>query len=172
MKVDVYSNPTCPHCHTLKEFLSLKDIPYQDHDVSADLLAAQEAVRLTGQNNVPVTVIDGQTVVGFNQPRLEQLIAKAEAAAHPKFGAGIANVGKAGRKGVPIIFGAYVGRIGTSSIAERVGLAIGDVIIQMNNKQISDTADLEHFMISIKQGDKLSVVFIRGTVVNTAEVTA
>jgi len=82
----------------LKEFLSHKGIPYQDHDVSSDPLAAQEAVRLTGQNNVPVTVIDGQTVVGFDQPRLEQLIAQAEAAARPKFGAGIANVGKAGRK--------------------------------------------------------------------------
>jgi glutaredoxin len=172
MKVDVYSSPACPHCQTLKEFLSHKGIPYQDHDVSSDPLVAQEAVRLTGQNNVPVTVIDGQTVVGFDQPRLEQLIAQAEAAARPKFGAGIANVGKVGRKGVPIIFGAYVGRIGTGSIAEKVGLAIGDVIIQMNNKQISDTADLEHFLASIKQGDKLSVVFIRGTVVNTAEATA
>jgi glutaredoxin len=172
MKVDVYSSPACPHCQTLKEFLSHKGISYQDHDVSSDPLVAQEAVRLTGQNNVPVTVIDGQTVVGFDQPRLEQLIAQAEAAARPKFGAGIANVGKVGRKGVPIIFGAYVGRIGTGSIAEKVGLAIGDVIIQMNNKQISDTADLEHFLASITQGDKLSVVFIRGTVVNTAEVTA
>ena len=74
-----------------------------------DSTAAQEAVKLTGQNGVPVTVIDGQTVVGFNGPRLEQLIAQAEAAARPKFGAGIANVGKEGRKGVPIVFGAYVG---------------------------------------------------------------
>jgi len=156
----------------LKEFLSRKGIPYQDHNVSSNPLAAKEAVRLTGQNNVHVTVFDGHTVLGFDQPRLEQLIAQAEAVARPKFGAGIANVGKAGRKGVPIIFGAYVGRIGTGSIAERVGLVIGDVIIQMNNKQISDTVDLEHFMASIKQGDKLSVVFIRGAVVNTVEVTA
>jgi len=172
MKVDVYSSPTSPDCNTLKDFLSRKDIPYQDHDVSADPVAAQEAVKLTGQNNVPVTVIDGQIVVGFNQPRLEQLIAQAEAAARPKFGAGIANVGKAGRKGVPIVFGAYVGRIGTGSIAERVGLAIGDVIIQMNNQPISDTADLERFMAGIKQGDKLSVIFIRGTGIKTMEVTA
>ena len=93
-------------------------------------------------------------------------------ACSPEYGAGIANVGKAGRKGVPIIFGAFVGRIGTGSIAEKVGLAVGDVIIQMNNQPISDTADLERFMAGIKQGDKLSVIFIRGTGVNTAEVTA
>ena len=116
-------------------------------------------------------MIDGQTVVGFNQPQLEQLIDQAQAAARPKFGAGIANVGKAGRKGVPINFGAYVGRITTGAIAERLGLAVGDVIIQINNQTISDTFALEHFMAGIKQGDKLSVVFIRGTTVNTAEVT-
>ena len=40
MKVDVYSSPTCPHCHALKEFLSLKGIRYQDHDASVDPLAA------------------------------------------------------------------------------------------------------------------------------------
>ena len=134
-------------------------------------LLPRRPIKITGQNGVPVTVIDGQTVVGFNEPRLEQLIDQAQAAARPKFGAGIADVGKAGRKGVPIIFGAYVGRIGTGSIAERVGLAVGDVIIQMNNQQISDTADLERFMVGIKQGDKLSVVFIRGTGVSTVEVT-
>ena len=107
--------------------------------------AAQEAVRLTGQNGVPVTVIDGQTVVGFNQPRLEQLIAQAQASLAPKFGAAVADVGKAGRKGVPIIFGAYVGRIRTGSIAEKAGLAVGDVIIQLNNQPISDAADLGAF---------------------------
>ena len=155
----------------MKEFLSGKGIPYQDHDVNSDPSAAQEAIKLTGQNGVPVTVIDGKTVVGFNEPRLEELIAQAQAAARPKFGAGIADVGKASRKGVPIIFGTFVGRIRTGSIAERVGLAIGDVIIQMNNQPISDTADLERFMAGIKQGDKLSVVFIRGTDVNTVEVT-
>ena len=156
----------------MKEFLSRKGIPYQDHDVNSDPSAAQEAIKITGQNGVPVTVIDGQTVVGFNEPRLEQLIAQAQAAQRPRLGAGIGNVGKAGRKSVPIIFGAYIGRIVTGSIAEKAGLAIGDVIIQMNNQPISDTADVERVMAGIKQGDKLSVVFIRGTGINTVEVNA
>jgi S1-C subfamily serine protease len=156
----------------LKEFLSRKSIPYEDHDVNADPSAAQEAVRLTGQNAVPVTVIDGQTVVGFNEPRLEQLIAQAQTATSPKFGAAVADVGKAGRKEVPIIFGAYVGRIKTGSIAEKAGLKVGDVIIQLNNQSISGAVDLEHFIVGIKQGDNLSIVFIRGTSVKTAEVTA
>jgi S1-C subfamily serine protease len=110
--------------------------------------------------------------VGFNQPRLEELIEQAQAASRPKFGAAVADVGKAGRKGVPIIFGAYVGRIGTGSIAERAGLAVGDVIIQLNDQPIIGVAALGRFMAGINQGDKLSVIFIRGTNIITAEVSA
>ena len=156
----------------MKEFLSRKGIHYQEHDVNADPSAAQEAIRLTGQNGVPVTIIDGQTVVGFNQPRLEQLIEQAQAASRPKFGAAVADIGKAGRKGVPINFGAYVGRIGTGSIAERVGLAVGDVIIQLNDQPITGASALGRFMAGINQGDKLSVIFIRGNNVITTEITA
>jgi glutaredoxin 3 len=155
----------------LKEYLSRKGIPYQDHDVNADPSAAQEAVRLTGQNAVPVIVIDGQIVVGFNEPRIEQLISQAEASIRPKFGAAVADVGKAGRKDVPIVFGAYVGRITTGSIAEKIELIVGDVIIQLNNQPISGAADLGRFLLGIKLGDKLSIVFIRGTEIKTAEVT-
>jgi glutaredoxin 3 len=155
----------------LKEYLSRKGIPYQDQDVNADPSAAQEAVRLTGQNAVPVIVIDGQIVVGFNEPRIEQLISQAEASIRPKFGAAVADVGKAGRKDVPIVFGAYVGRITTGSIAEKIELIVGDVIIQLNNQPISGAADLGRFLLGIKQGDKLSIVFIRGTEIKTAEVT-
>jgi S1-C subfamily serine protease len=155
----------------LKEFLSSQNIPYEDHDVTTDPLAGQEIMRLTGQNGVPVTVIDGQTVVGFDQARLTWLIAQAQAAAPLKFGAAVADVRKAGKKEIPINFGAYVGRIKPGSIAEKAGLAVGDVIIQMNNQGVSRAAHLELLMAKIKQGDRLSIVFIRGTSVNTAEVT-
>ena len=155
----------------MKEFLSSKGITYQDHDINTDSSAAQEVVRLTGQNGVPVTVIDGQTVVGFDQTRLEQLIAQAQAGAPLKFGAAVADVAKAGRKDIPINFGAYVGRIKPGSIAEKAGLAAGDVIIQLNNQGVSRAVHLELLFANIKQGDKLSIVFIRGNAVNTAEVT-
>jgi S1-C subfamily serine protease len=155
----------------LKEFLSSKGIPYQDHDVTTEPQAAQEVVKLTGQNGVPVTVIDGQTVVGFDQPRLEWLVAQAQPKTPWKFGAAVADLGKSGKQDIPINFGAYVGRIKPGSIAEKAGLTVGDVIIQLNNQGVSRAAHLELIMAKIKQGDKLSVVFIRGNSLNTAEVT-
>lgn len=155
----------------LKEFLSSKGIPYQDYDVSIDSAAAQDMVRMTGQNGVPVTVIDGQPIVGFDQPRLESFFSQAQTGTPPKFGAAVADVGKTARKGAPIIFGAYVGRINPGSIAEKAGLAVADIIIQLDGLAISTVADLEKFMLEVKQGDEISIVFIRGNSVNTAEVT-
>ncbi|HEX7476111.1 MAG TPA: PDZ domain-containing protein [Dehalococcoidales bacterium] len=120
---------------------------------------------------MPVTVIDGQIVVGFDQPRLEWLIAQAPTDTPPKLGAGVADVGNSGRKDLPINFGAYVGRIKPGSIAEKAGLAIGDIIIQLNNHGVSRAAHIELLIAKIKQGDKLNIVFIRGNTVTTTEIT-
>ena len=58
----------------VKEFLSQKGTSFEERDVSLDQSAAQELVRNTGQMGVPVIVIDGEIVVGFNQAKLEQLL--------------------------------------------------------------------------------------------------
>ena len=134
-------------------------------------MAAQEVVKLTGQNGVPVTVIEGQAVVGFDQPRLEWLIAQAPPGTPPKFGAAVADVGKSGRKDIPITFGAYVGRIKPGSVAEKAGLTVGDIIIQLNSQGVFRAVHIEALMAKIKPGDKLNIVFIRGNIVTTTEIT-
>ena len=73
-RVTVYSTPTCSWCNTLKSWLRKNGIPYSDIDVSRDEKAAQELVRRTGQHGVPQTDINGEVVVGFNQPRLKELL--------------------------------------------------------------------------------------------------
>lgn len=73
-RVTVYSTPTCSWCNTLKSWLRKNGIPYSDIDVSRDERAAQELVRRTGQQGVPQTEINGEVVVGFNQPRLKELL--------------------------------------------------------------------------------------------------
>ena len=43
-------------------------------NVAEDLEGREELLRLTGQMAVPVTVVDGEAVLGFNRPRLLQLL--------------------------------------------------------------------------------------------------
>jgi glutaredoxin 3 len=60
-------------CNRVKEFLSQKDIQFVERDVSRDESALSELEAL-GTMATPVTVINGQAVVGFDKARLEQLL--------------------------------------------------------------------------------------------------
>ena len=72
--VTVYSTPACSWCNTLKAWLNKNGIQYTDIDVSRDQAGAEAMVRRSGQQGVPQTDIDGQIVVGFDQPRLKELL--------------------------------------------------------------------------------------------------
>jgi len=73
-KVRVFITPACPYCFTLKEFLKQYKIKYQEVDVSQDMKAREEMIKKSNQLTVPVMEIDGQIVVGFDQPKIKQLL--------------------------------------------------------------------------------------------------
>ncbi|MBI4182301.1 MAG: glutathione S-transferase N-terminal domain-containing protein [Candidatus Aenigmarchaeota archaeon] len=74
MKVKMYTTPSCPWCMREKEFLKKNKIPFQEVDVSANEQEAAQMVEKSGQMGVPVTEVDGQIVVGFDEPRLKALL--------------------------------------------------------------------------------------------------
>ncbi len=74
MNVIVYSTPTCPYCVMAKDYLTEKNIPFENVDVSADPARAKEMIQKSGQRGVPVIDIDGTIIVGFDRNRLESLL--------------------------------------------------------------------------------------------------
>jgi len=60
-------------CGRVKEFLSQKGVPFTERDVSQDVEALAELETL-GVLTTPVTVIDGEQVIGFDRAKLEQLL--------------------------------------------------------------------------------------------------
>ena len=62
-KVTLYSVPTCSECRIVKEFLNKNNVNYQDIDVS---LGRGAVVKVSGQRSVPVTVVNGKAIVGFD----------------------------------------------------------------------------------------------------------
>lgn len=72
--VKVYSTPTCPWCMRTKKYLEEKGVAYENMDVSSDEKAQEEMIKISGQMGVPVIIIDGTIVVGFNKTRLEELL--------------------------------------------------------------------------------------------------
>jgi glutaredoxin-like YruB-family protein len=73
-RVTVYSTPTCSWCTTLKNYLRKNKIPFSDVDISRDQDAARELVSRSGHQGVPQTEIDGNWVIGFDQPKLNSLL--------------------------------------------------------------------------------------------------
>lgn len=73
-RVLVFTTPTCPWCTRVKNYLVQQRVPFREVDVSKDASAARDLVRRTGQMGVPVVEIDGRPVVGFDKPRIDQLL--------------------------------------------------------------------------------------------------
>ena len=72
-KIVVYSQPGCMFCAKVKEFLSQNKIEFVDRNIAADEAALNELEKL-GYLTTPVTVIDGDVVVGFDAPKLRRLL--------------------------------------------------------------------------------------------------
>ena len=72
-KVIAYTNPTCPHCRRLKEYLLQHHIAFENKDVANDQNAAME-FQLLNAPGVPVVQVGDDMLVGFDQGRLEELL--------------------------------------------------------------------------------------------------
>ena len=132
-----------------------------EKNVAADRQAAMQMVKVSGQQGVPVITVDGQVVVGFNQPRLRQLIQQARQA-KPKLGASIADASSQVRKhpGIPSS-GAYVGRVRPGSPAEKAGLRPGDVITALGGQPVARADDVHHLVGEMPKGRDLSLTYVR-----------
>jgi glutaredoxin 3 len=72
--VTIYSTPSCHFCHMAKDFFDEKNITYTEHDVATDLDKRKEMVEKSGQMGVPVIVIGDDLIVGFDKPKIAQLL--------------------------------------------------------------------------------------------------
>ncbi len=60
-------------CKKVKEFLSQKEVPFTERDVSQNEAALAELEQL-GVFTTPVTLIEGEMVVGFDRAKLQRLL--------------------------------------------------------------------------------------------------
>ena len=73
-KITIYSTPTCHFCHMAKDYFTSKSIAYEDFNVSSDLEKRKEMMDKSGQMGVPVIFIDDKMVIGFDKPKIMELL--------------------------------------------------------------------------------------------------
>lgn len=59
----------------MRELLSEMNVPFVEHNIRRDPDARQRVVDLLGMEAVPLTLIDGQMIIGFDRARIEALLA-------------------------------------------------------------------------------------------------
>lgn len=73
--IEIYTSNTCPQCTNAKEYLKSNGFEYIEHNISKDSNARKELIK-RGYMSIPVIIIEGEHVLGFDLPRIKHLLEK------------------------------------------------------------------------------------------------
>ena len=74
MTVILYSTRLCVWCHKTREFFKEYRIKFKDVDVGSNVKSAQEMIKKSGQQGVPVIDIGGKIIVGYDEDKFRKLL--------------------------------------------------------------------------------------------------
>ena len=72
--VTIYSTPSCHFCHMAKDFFKEKNVAYIEFDVASNLEKRKEMLERSGQMGVPVIFIGEEMIIGFEKPKIVELL--------------------------------------------------------------------------------------------------
>jgi glutaredoxin 3 len=161
MSISIYTTPTCGFCRQAKAYLKQRGMPFVEFDVSRDPQKAAEMVQVSGQQGVPVILIDGQVVVGFDEPMIAQLLGQ-RANRPPRLGVAIADASRIAEKQASSLpRGAYVGKVSPGSPSALAGVRPGDVITQLAGQVIHSDQDVRRVCAGIQYDHDVDVIIWR-----------
>ncbi len=73
-KVTIYTATWCAFCHAAKQYLDTLGVKYEDLDVETDPANGMAALTKSGQRGIPVLDIDGDIVIGFDRPKIDNAL--------------------------------------------------------------------------------------------------
>ncbi len=72
--VSIYTTPTCHFCQMAKEFFKANNVAYTEHNVAENEEERAAMIEKSGQMGVPVIFIGPDMIIGFNEPKIRQLL--------------------------------------------------------------------------------------------------
>ncbi|MBI4210424.1 MAG: glutaredoxin family protein [Candidatus Diapherotrites archaeon] len=72
--VTIYSTPSCVYCRMAKKFFEENNVKYTEYNVADDYEKAEEMIKKSGQQGVPVIDIDGKVIVGFDKAAIKEAL--------------------------------------------------------------------------------------------------
>ena len=84
----LYSQGFCEFSEMVRLHLESRGQTYTEKDVDNDPAAREEMMQL-GAQGTPVTVIDGEAVIGFDEESIDELLGFAPYNPHQEYGTGL-----------------------------------------------------------------------------------
>ena len=129
-------------------------------------------LNLTGQFAVPVIVINGETIVGFDRNRIRELLSSGNGAQKAvRFGLKIADAAKvAPQMGVAPAPGAIIGGVSPGLLGEKAGLKDRDIVTGINGGSVNSAADMEKALAALQPGNIVTINFLREAKTRKSEI--
>lgn len=71
-KVEIYTSDTCIQCKKAKEYFQNNNLEFIEYNISSNQEYKRELIK-KGYLSVPVIVVEGQDILGFDLTRIKQL---------------------------------------------------------------------------------------------------
>ena len=71
-KIEIYTSDTCIQCKKAKEYFQNNNLEFIEYNISSNQEYERE-LRKEGYLSVPVIVVEGQDILGFDLTRIKQL---------------------------------------------------------------------------------------------------
>jgi glutaredoxin len=76
--IRVFSQPTCPACNDLKDYLKKKGVDFTDVDITASREALDEMIKVHKVRVTPLLLVDGRKIIGFDPVEVDKALAEQQ----------------------------------------------------------------------------------------------
>lgn len=76
VKVRVFSQPTCPACNDLKDYLKKKGVEFEDNDITSSKDAFTELTKVHKVRVTPLLLVGDRKIIGFDPVAVDKLLAE------------------------------------------------------------------------------------------------
>ncbi len=74
--IRVFSQPTCPACNELKDYLKKKGVAFEDLDVTSNRAALDEMIKVHKVRVTPLLLAGDKKIIGFDPVEVDKLLAE------------------------------------------------------------------------------------------------
>lgn len=78
MEIKFYTIPSCPWCKILRTWLKRRRLPFQELDLTESDKYRDEILQKSQQLTTPLTEINGEIIIGFDEKKLKVAVEKAK----------------------------------------------------------------------------------------------